>query len=78
MTSSLVMDVETGTKKRRDHFFGFENREFGRHARRGLGDGNRHPLRRDFSDVARNRFTGLQGAFQVTANRVSRHLASIL
>jgi hypothetical protein len=64
-TSSLVMDVENGTQKGSDYLFGLENRKLGRHARSGLWDGNGYPLRRYFSDVARNGFTGLQGAFQV-------------
>ena len=59
MTSSLVMDVEAGPKKCSDYLFGLENRELGRHAQSGLWDGNRYPLRRYFSDVARNGFTSL-------------------
>jgi hypothetical protein len=77
MTSSLVMDVETSAQKRSNYLFRFESRELGRHARSGLWDSNRYPLRRYFSDVARNGFAGYQGAFQVAANGISRHLASV-
>lgn len=67
MASSLVMDVETGAHKSSDYLLGLESREFGRHARNGLWDGNRYPLRRYLSDVAWNGFTSLQSAFQVAA-----------
>ena len=77
MASPLVMHVESCAEKRCDYLFGFENWELGRHARRGLGDRNRDPLRRDFSDIARNRFAGLQGAFQVAANGISRHVTGL-
>jgi len=78
MASSLVVDVKTGAKKYRDNLFGFENWKLGRHAPSGLWNGDRHPLRRDFGDVAGNRFTGHQNAFEVASNCVSRHFASVL
>lgn len=77
MTSSLVMYVETSTQKCSNDLFGFESRKLGRHARIGLWDSDRYPLRRYFSDVARNGFAGFQNAFEVAADGISRHLASL-
>jgi hypothetical protein len=77
MTSSLVMDVEACAEKRSDDLFWFENRKLGRHAPERLWDRNRYLFRRYCSDVARNGFTSLQGAFQVAAYGISRHLAGL-
>jgi len=77
MAASLVMHIEPSPHKCCDDLFGLKYRQL-RHASRNLRDGDRNPLRRYFSDVARDWFSGLKSAFQIAPDRVARHLTSFL
>jgi len=76
VASFLMVNVEPSTLERSHDSLGFERWKPRRHAGAKLRDSDRYPFRRDFRDVARDGLTGLQGAFQVAANCISRHFAS--